>query len=50
MEEYVIAAMLGHRKGNITRKYAKATIEQMRTTIRQVEQLYLGKNSAKPEE
>lgn len=43
MEEYVIAAMLGHRKGNVTRKYAKATIEQMRTVIAHVEQTYLTK-------
>jgi hypothetical protein len=47
MEEYVIAAMLGHRKGNVTRKYAKATIVQMPRTIIQVERLYSGKKPVK---
>jgi hypothetical protein len=40
MEEYVIAAMLGHGKKNITRRYAQALISQMRPIIEAAEQLY----------
>jgi len=41
-EEYVISAMLGHGKNNVTRKYAKATLLLMRQALEEVERLYLG--------
>jgi integrase len=47
MEEYVISAMLGHGKSKVTRRYAKATIEQMRRVIEDVERLYRATDLAK---
>lgn len=40
MEEYVIAAMLGHGKGNATRRYAKATMLSMREVLENVARSY----------
>lgn len=40
MEEYVIAAMLGHGKANATRRYAKATMQSMRDVLEQVARAY----------
>jgi integrase len=40
MEEYVIAAMLGHGKKNVTRRDAQALISQMRPIIEAAERLY----------
>ena len=44
MEEYVIAAMLGHGKKNVTRRYAQAMADQMRPTILAVERMYLSES------
>lgn len=40
MEEYVIAAMLGHGKGNATRRYTQATMQSMRAVLESVATLY----------
>lgn len=40
MEEYVIAAMLGHGKANATRRYAKATMQSMRDVLENVARAY----------
>ena len=47
MEEYVIAAMLGHGKKNVTRRYAKAMADQMRPAIRAIERMYLDESAKK---
>lgn len=39
-EEYVISSMLGHGKANVTRKYARATLQLMRQAIEEVERRY----------
>jgi integrase len=40
MEEYVIAAMLGHGKANATRRYAKATMQSMKNVLEDVARSY----------
>lgn len=40
MEEYVIAAMLGHGKANATRRYAKATMQSMKDVLENVARAY----------
>lgn len=40
MEEYVIAAMLGHGKKNATRRYAKATMQSMKEVLENVARSY----------
>jgi integrase len=40
MEEYVIAAMLGHGKANATRRYAKATMQSMQAVLENVARSY----------
>jgi integrase len=47
MEEYVIAAMLGHGKKTVTRRYAQALISQMRPVIEAAERLYHAGDEAK---
>jgi integrase len=47
MEEYVISAMLGHGKKNVTRRYAQAMISQMRPVIEAAERLYWTSDEAK---
>jgi len=47
MEEYVISAMLGHGKKNVTRRYAQAMAAQMRPFIEAAEQLYRAHDLAK---
>jgi len=47
MEEYVIAAMLGHGKKNVTRRYAKAMADQMRPAIRAIERIYRDESAKK---
>ena len=47
MDEYVIAAMLGHGKKNVTRRYAKAMADQMRPTILIAERRYLDESAKK---
>jgi hypothetical protein len=43
MEEYVVAAMLGHGKKNVPRHYAMA--DQMRPAIRAIERMYLDESA-----
>ena len=45
MEEYVIAAMLGQGKKNVTRRYAKAMADQIRPAILVAERIYLGESA-----
>ncbi len=47
MEEYVISAMLGHGKKNVTRRYAKAMADQMRLAILVAERMYLDESARK---
>jgi integrase len=47
MEEYVISAMLGHGKKNVTRRYAQAMAAQMRPAILNAERLYLEESAKK---
>jgi len=47
MDEYVIAAMLGHGKKSVTRRYAKAMADQMRPTILIAERRYLDESAKK---
>jgi integrase len=47
MEEYVVAAMLGHGKKNVTRRYAKAMADQMRPAILLAERMYLDESARK---
>ena len=47
MEEYVIAAMLGHGKKNVTRRYAQAMADQMRPAILAAERMYLDESARK---
>jgi integrase len=47
MDEYVIAAMLGHGKKNVTRRYAKAMADQMRPAILLAERVYLDGSARK---
>ena len=47
MDEYVIAAMLGHGKKNVTRRSAKAMADQMRPTILIAERRYLDESAKK---